>query len=222
MLQTEAAALAFTRVKQALTSSPVLVLPDFAKPFKVVCDACRTPPVVGAVLLQAGRPVAYYSRKLSGAELNYLVSDIEMLAVISALRERRYYLEGAHAPFTLVTDHQPNVYLDSATNAHTVHRRARWLSASCGYNYKWCYRLGRDNVADPISRAPQHFVNICSLILVADCVEALTVAQETFQLVEPRKKALVLPTWFSIVWLSVAAHFVLRLVSCVHGFTQGD
>jgi uncharacterized protein YciI len=119
---TEAAALAFTHAKQALTSSPVLVLPDFAKPFEVVCDACRTPPAVGADLLQAGHPVAYYSRKLSGAELNYSVSDIEMLAVISALREWRCFLEGAHEPFTLVTDHQPNVYLDSATNAHTVHR----------------------------------------------------------------------------------------------------
>jgi hypothetical protein len=175
---TEAAALAFTRVKQALTSSPVLVLPDFAKPFEVVCDACRTPPAVnnvGAVLLQAGRPVAYYSRKLSGAELNYSVSDIEMLAVISALREWRCFLEGAHGPFTLVTDHQPNVYLDSATNAHTVHRRARWLSVSCGYNYKWCYRPGRENVADPISRAPQHFAHICSLFCVAHCVE-MTVA----------------------------------------------
>jgi hypothetical protein len=173
---------------QALTSSPVLILPDFAKPFEVVCDACRTPPVVGAVLLQVGRPVAYYSRKLSGAELSYSVSDIEMLAVISALQEWRCYLEEAHAPFTLVTDHQPNVYLDSATNAHTVHRRARWLSASCGYNYKWCYRPGRDNVADPISRAPQHFAHICSLILVAGCVEAMVVAQETIQLVGPRKK----------------------------------
>jgi hypothetical protein len=56
---TVAAALAFTRVKQALTSSPVLFFPDFAKPFEDVCDACRTPPAVGAVLLQAGRPVAY-------------------------------------------------------------------------------------------------------------------------------------------------------------------
>jgi hypothetical protein len=128
------------------------------------------------------------SRKLSGAELKHSVSDIEMLAVISVLRERRCYLEGAHASFALFTDHQPYVYLDSATNSYTVHRRARWLSASCGYNYKWCYRPGSENVADPISRAPQHFVNICSLILVADCVEALTVAQETLQLIGPRKK----------------------------------
>jgi hypothetical protein len=145
-----------------------------------------------------------------------------MLAVISALREWRCFLERAPEPFILVTDHQPNVYLDSATNAHTVHRRARWLSVSCGYNYKWCYRPGRENVADPISQAPQHFAHICSLFCVAHCVEAMTVAQEIFQLVDREKKAVVLPTWFNTVWCNVAARFVLPLVSCVHGSTQGD
>jgi hypothetical protein len=148
--RTEAGALAFTRVKQALTSSPVLVLPDFAEPFEDVCDACRTPPAVGVVLRQAGRPVTYYSSKLSDAELNYSVSDIEMPAVIPSLREWRSCLEGAQAPFNLVTDHQSNVCLDSTTNVHTVHRRARWLSVSCGNNCKWYYRPGRDNGDDLI------------------------------------------------------------------------
>jgi hypothetical protein len=181
---TEEAALAFNRVKHALTSSPVLILPDYEQHFEVVCDACQTPPAVGAVLMQNGRPVAYYSRKLSGAELNYSVSDIEMLAVISALKEWRCYLENPKSlkPFTLVTDHQPNVYLDTATNAHTVHRRARWLSVSCGYKYNWCYRPGRENVADPISRAPQHFHHLCASVVVAHRVGALTAARDTLQL----------------------------------------
>ena len=152
---------AFMQLKEALTSAPVLTLPDFSKPFELVADACQHPPAVGAVLLQEGRPVAYYSRKLSGSELNYSPSDIEMLAVISALSEWRCYLEGPS--FTIVTDHQPNTYLDVATNAHTIKRRARWLSISCGYTYKWCYRPGRLNVADPISRAPQHFLHLCSM-----------------------------------------------------------
>jgi len=75
---------AFQTLKRALTTAPVLVLPDFDKPFEVVTDACQTPPAVGGVLLQEGRPVAFYSRKLSGPELNYSVTDIEMLAVIGA------------------------------------------------------------------------------------------------------------------------------------------
>jgi hypothetical protein len=110
------------------------------------------------------RVFAYISRKLSGAELNYSPSDIEMLAAISALKELRCSLEGCWDSFTLLADHQPNVYLDTANNAHTVHRQARWLSVSCGYNYKWCYCPGQINVTDPISRAPQHFQHLCSMV----------------------------------------------------------
>jgi hypothetical protein len=81
---------AFQTIKQALISAPVLTLPDLAKPFEVVCDACEVPPAVnvGAVLLQKGRPLAFYSRKLSGPELLYSVSDIEMLAVIPTPRHK--------------------------------------------------------------------------------------------------------------------------------------
>ena len=154
---------AFAAVRQALTSAHVLALPDHAKHFTPVSDASLSPPAVGAVLLQHGHPVSYFSRKLSGPELNYSVSDIEMLAVICALREWRCYLEGAR--FTIVTDHQPNTYLDVATSAHTLKRRARWLDVACGYDYAWCYRPGRTNVADPVSRAPQHFALLAAMTL---------------------------------------------------------
>jgi hypothetical protein len=146
---------AFTNLKNALTSAPVLVMPDFEKHFEVVTDACEIPPAIGGVLLQDAHPVAFYSRKLSGAELNYSATDKEMLGVIYALRERRCYLEGRQ--FTLVTDHKPNTYLDTESNIHTMRRRARWLEESGGFDYVWRYREGRINVADPISRAPQHF-----------------------------------------------------------------
>jgi hypothetical protein len=61
-----------------------------------------------------------------------------MLAVISALKEWRCFLEGCRDSFTRATDHQPLVYPDTCTanNPHTGHLRARWLSAGCGYNYK--------------------------------------------------------------------------------------
>jgi hypothetical protein len=77
---TPACTTAFDTIKQALCSAPVLALPDFEKAFELIADACEHPPAVGAVLMQEGHPVAFYSRKLSGPELNYSASDIEMLA----------------------------------------------------------------------------------------------------------------------------------------------
>jgi Reverse transcriptase (RNA-dependent DNA polymerase)/RNase H-like domain found in reverse transcriptase/Integrase zinc binding domain/Chromo (CHRromatin Organisation MOdifier) domain/Retroviral aspartyl protease len=166
----------FETLKHALVSAPVLVLPDFDKHFELVTDACTSAPAVGAVLMQDGKPVAYYSRKVSGAEENYSATDIEMLAVISALREWRCYLEGR--PFTIITDHKPNTYVGENENpsVHTLKRRARWLHESSGYNYTWCYRPGRINVADPISRAPQHFAQLCALTSLRHCVTARRVA----------------------------------------------
>jgi hypothetical protein len=76
---------AFNTIKHALISAPVLKRPDFTKAFELIADACECPPAVKAVLVQEGHPVAFYSRKLSGPELNYSGSDIEMLAAISAL-----------------------------------------------------------------------------------------------------------------------------------------
>ena len=139
----------------------MLVLLDRLKYFTLVSDAFQTPPAVGAVLMQGGHPVSYFSRKLSGPELNYSVSDIKMLAVICALKHWRCYLEGAR--FTIVTDHQPNTCLDVAASGHTLKRRAHWLDVACGYDCTWCYRPGRSNVADPVSRAPQHFALLSAM-----------------------------------------------------------
>lgn len=152
----------FMDLKEALVSAPVLKLPDFDKPFVIECDASENAKAVGGILIQEGRPVAYMSKKLSGPELNYSVSDIEMMAVIYCLREWRCYLEGK--PFIIVTDHQPNTYLDKASNPHTLKRRARWLYESAGYDYQWQYKPGKRNPADPLSRAPQHFACFCAVL----------------------------------------------------------
>jgi hypothetical protein len=76
-----------------------------------------------------------------------------MLGVIGG--EWRCSLEGR--PFVIETDHQPNTYLDAAPpSAHSLKRRARWLAESGGFDYECKYRPGVTNVADPVSRAPQH------------------------------------------------------------------
>jgi hypothetical protein len=97
---------AFEFLKQKLTEAPLLCTPNERLSYEVVTDASDLG--LGAVLLQEGHPVAFESRKLNSAELNYNVTEKEMLAVVHALRVWRCYLEGAD--FAVYTDHVSNTY----------------------------------------------------------------------------------------------------------------
>ena len=73
----------FGTSKEKLTTTPVLTLPDFRKPFLVQCDACGSS--IGAVLTQDGHPIAYESRILKDSEKPLQIYEKELLAVIHAL-----------------------------------------------------------------------------------------------------------------------------------------
>jgi hypothetical protein len=111
---------AFTALKDALTSAPVLKIPDLSKPFQVIADASDY--AIGAILLQDGRPVAYESKKLNSAQKNYHTTDKELLAVVHALKTWRCYLEGSN--LDVIADHNPLTYLK--TQPLLSHRQARW------------------------------------------------------------------------------------------------
>ncbi|KAK1664842.1 hypothetical protein QYE76_053001 [Lolium multiflorum] len=76
---------AFDELKRLLTSAPLLALPDFNKQFEIECDASGIG--IGGVLMLEGRPIAYFSEKLSGAKLNYPIYDKELYALIRVLEE---------------------------------------------------------------------------------------------------------------------------------------
>jgi hypothetical protein len=74
----------FEKLKQKLTTTPVLVLPDVHKSFSVYCDASYTE--LGCVLMQEEKVVAYLSRQLKVHEKNYPTHDLELAAVVHALK----------------------------------------------------------------------------------------------------------------------------------------
>ncbi|KAJ9516688.1 hypothetical protein QJQ45_015121 [Haematococcus lacustris] len=140
---------AFHALKAALSSAPVLALPDFTKPFTVWTDASLLG--TGGVLMQDGRVVAFTSKKLTPAQVRYTTGEQELLAIVRALQEWRCYLDGA-AGVTIVTDHNPLVYLASQQNLSR--RMARWVELMSRFKYEIMHKPGAVNVADPISRSP--------------------------------------------------------------------
>ncbi|CAM8956634.1 unnamed protein product [Rhodiola kirilowii] len=99
----KAATDAFESLKASLAKSPLLALPDFAKPFVVQTDASGVG--MGTLLVQEGHPVAYFSRQFTPALQITLTYNRELAAAVMAIQKWRHYLLGGH--FKLHTDHQP-------------------------------------------------------------------------------------------------------------------
>jgi hypothetical protein len=140
---------AFNELKAALTSAPVLAIPDMSKPFKVVVDASQFD--LSGILLQDEKPVAYESRKLKAAECNYPTHEREMLAAVHCLRTWRCYLDGPQ-PFKLYTDHKPLTLFDDQPRISS--RQARWLQLFSTFDFEWHYTKGVANPADFLTRMP--------------------------------------------------------------------
>ena len=100
---------AFDEFKGAISSEPVLRLPNLELPFEVETDASDR--ALGGVLVQEGHPVAFESRKINGAKQRYNTHEKEMTAVIHCLQQWRHYLMGSI--FTVVTDNVANTFFTS-------------------------------------------------------------------------------------------------------------
>ncbi|KAK3507042.1 hypothetical protein QTP70_001588 [Hemibagrus guttatus] len=152
---TDQARAAFQRLKDCFTTAPILCHPDPDRPFVVEVDASSSG--LGAVLSQRhgdpGRvhPCAFYSRKLTTAEVNYDVGNRELLAIKAALDEWRHWLEGARHPFQVLTDHRNLEYLRGAKRLNP--RQARWALFFTRFQFTVSYRPGSKNgKADALSR----------------------------------------------------------------------
>ncbi|KAK1606018.1 hypothetical protein QYE76_029691 [Lolium multiflorum] len=78
----------FQQLKSRLTSAPILIMPDITKPFDVYCDASKIG--LGCVLMQEGKVISYLSRQLKQHEQNYPTHDLELAAVVLALKMEPY------------------------------------------------------------------------------------------------------------------------------------
>lgn len=138
---------AFSIIKDKLTSSPILVLPDFSNTFELHCDASKLG--IEAVLSHNSRPVAFYSEILSGPRSRYNMYDVEFYAVVQAIKHWRNYL--VHRDFILFTDHDALRHLDS--QAKVSARHAGWIAYLQKFTFSIRHQSGKTNrVADALSR----------------------------------------------------------------------
>ena len=138
---------AFHTLRAQLTTAPVLAQPDNTKPFDVYCDASGTG--LGCVLMQNNQVIAYASRALRTHEKNYPTHDLELAAVVHALKIWRHHLMGTHC--NIYIDHKSLKYI--FTQADLNMRQRRWLELIKDYDIEVHYHPGKANVvADALSR----------------------------------------------------------------------
>jgi ribonuclease HI len=182
-------------LKKFLTSAPVLAQPNISKPFDVYCDASRMG--LGCVLMQDGRVIAYASRQLRKHEANYPTHDLELAAVVHALKIWRHYLLGNKVH--IFTDHKSLRYIFTQPELNL--RQRRWLELIKDYNLEVHYHPRKANVVvDALSRKSHaldeeslplsHSAVLAQIALVSELLEQIIAEQRYDDLEIPQIKKL--------------------------------
>lgn len=143
---------AFKNLKNALSSDPILKMPDYDLPFELHTDGSFI--AIGSALMQRHNdtlhPVAYFSRKLRPNERKWSISQIEGLAVIESIRKFNFYLFAKH--FKVFTDHKSltNIFTDGSKN----NRLARWANELSTYDFDIIYKPGKDHILPDLLSRP--------------------------------------------------------------------
>ena len=115
-------------------------MPDFNKTFELECDASGIG--LGGVLLQEGKPVAYFSEKLSGACLNYSTYDKELYALVRTLETWQHYLWPKE--FVIHSNHESLKHIRSQGKLNRRH--AKWVEFIESFPYVIKHKKGNENV----------------------------------------------------------------------------
>jgi hypothetical protein len=137
----------FNLLKELLTSAPVLKIADPNEFFLVCTYACKEG--IGGVLMQNGHVIGYESRKLKEHERKYSTHELELVAIVHALRMWRHYLMGKK--FELRIDHNGLKYLFEQPTLNAG--QTRWLEFISEYDFDINHIKGKENkVSDALSR----------------------------------------------------------------------
>jgi hypothetical protein len=132
--------LSFHTLIDRLTHAPLLQLLDFDKTFELECDASGIG--IGGVLLQEGKLVAYFTKKLSGPSLNYSTYNKEFYALVHVLETWQNYLW--HKEFVIHYDHESLKYIRGQAKLNKCH--AKWVEFIETFLYIIKHKKGKDNV----------------------------------------------------------------------------
>nr|GMC69232.1 Retrovirus-related Pol polyprotein from transposon RE1 [Ipomoea batatas] len=168
----------FIELKEKLTTTPVLALPDFSKLFELECDASGFG--IGAVLSQNRRPIAFFSERLSAARENWSTYEQELYAVIRALHVWAHY----HRPgeFIIYSDHEALKYFRSQKHLNKMH--ARWEAYLEQFTFLLKHKSGATNrVADALSRRRSLLIVMQGEIIGFEVLKEQYAEDEDFNLI---------------------------------------
>ena len=131
---------AFQELKRRLTSAPTLIVPERGQRYRVYCDAFEDG--LGCVLMQFGRVVVYGSRQLKNHEQSYPTHDMELEAIVFALKAWCHYLYGEQ--FEVFSEHKSLKYIFTQRDLNM--RQHRWMEYLEDYEFTLHYYLSKANV----------------------------------------------------------------------------
>ncbi|GKF27016.1 putative reverse transcriptase domain-containing protein [Tanacetum coccineum] len=165
-------------LKQKLCSALILALLEGNEDFIAYCDASKKG--LGVMLMQREKVISYASRQLKIHEKNYMTHDLELRAVVFALKIWRHYMYGTKCMVFTNNKSLQHILDQKELNM----RQHRWLKLLSDYDCKICYHPGKANVvADALSRKEQEPLRVRALVMtiVLDLPKQILKAQTEAQ-----------------------------------------